>query len=63
MQGGEVNESTQVMEETVENIGAGVMGRNMFGPRAAVTGATRSCVDCRSSSLTVLLRLEKPAVF
>ena len=31
-QGGEVNESTRVMEETAENIGAGVMGRNMFGP-------------------------------
>jgi dihydrofolate reductase len=31
-EGGEVNESTRVMEETVENIGAGVMGRNMFGP-------------------------------
>ena len=30
--GGGVNESTRVMEETVENIGAGVMGRNMFGP-------------------------------
>jgi dihydrofolate reductase len=32
MQGGEVNESTRVVEETLENIGAGVMGRNMFGP-------------------------------
>jgi dihydrofolate reductase len=32
MEGGEVNESTRVMEEAVENIGAGVMGRNMFGP-------------------------------
>jgi dihydrofolate reductase len=32
MQGGEVNESTRVMEETAENIGAGVMGRNMFSP-------------------------------
>jgi dihydrofolate reductase len=31
-QGGEVNESTQIMEETFENVGAGVMGRNMFGP-------------------------------
>jgi hypothetical protein len=31
-QGGEVNESTQVFEESVENLGAGVMGRNMFGP-------------------------------
>ena len=32
--GGEVNESTRVMEETLENVGAGVMGRNMFGPPA-----------------------------
>ena len=31
-QGGEVNESTRVLEESVENVGAGVMGRNMFGP-------------------------------
>jgi dihydrofolate reductase len=31
-EGGEVNESTRVMEETAENTGAGVMGRNMFGP-------------------------------
>jgi dihydrofolate reductase len=31
-EGGEVNESTAVMEEQIENIGAGLMGRNMFGP-------------------------------
>jgi dihydrofolate reductase len=31
-QGGEVNESTRVVEESRENVGAGVMGRNMFGP-------------------------------
>src|SRR2546423_13715755 len=31
-QGGEVNESTRVFEESVENVGASVMGRNMFGP-------------------------------
>ena len=31
-QGGEVNESTPIMEESLENVGAGVMGRNMFGP-------------------------------
>ncbi|HEX9945083.1 MAG TPA: dihydrofolate reductase family protein [Thermoanaerobaculia bacterium] len=29
--GGEVNESTQVVEESLANIGATVMGRNMFG--------------------------------
>src|SRR4051812_22516303 len=30
--GGEVNASSRVLEEARENIGAGVMGRNMFGP-------------------------------
>ncbi|HEV7866468.1 MAG TPA: dihydrofolate reductase family protein [Chthoniobacteraceae bacterium] len=30
-QGGEVNESTAVMEEELANIGATIMGRNMFG--------------------------------
>jgi dihydrofolate reductase len=30
-QGGEVNASTRVIEESLENIGATVMGRNMFG--------------------------------
>jgi dihydrofolate reductase len=32
MQGGDVNESTRIVEESVANVGAGVMGRNMFGP-------------------------------
>jgi dihydrofolate reductase len=31
MEGGEINESTRVVEESVANIGATVMGRNMFG--------------------------------
>ncbi|MFB4279924.1 MULTISPECIES: dihydrofolate reductase family protein [unclassified Nonomuraea] len=31
-QGGEVNASTPVFEESLQNIGAGMMGRNMFGP-------------------------------
>jgi dihydrofolate reductase len=31
-QAGEVNESSRVVEESRANIGAGVMGRNMFGP-------------------------------
>jgi dihydrofolate reductase len=31
-QDGEVNESTQIVEESREHVGAGVMGRNMFGP-------------------------------
>jgi dihydrofolate reductase len=30
-EGGEVNESTPVVEESLENVGATVMGRNMFG--------------------------------
>ena len=29
---GEVNESTQIFEQARANVGAGVMGRNMFGP-------------------------------
>ena len=41
LEGGEVNESTPVVEESLVNIGATVMGRNMFGghpgPWAAVT--------------------------
>lgn len=35
MDGGEVNASTQVMEEAVANVGATIMGRNMFGGRGA----------------------------
>jgi dihydrofolate reductase len=31
-EGGEVNESTRVTEEASANLGAAVMGRNMFGP-------------------------------
>ncbi len=31
LQGGEVNESTRVVDESLGNIGATVMGRNMFG--------------------------------
>lgn len=31
LEGGEVNESTPVVEESVENLGATLMGRNMFG--------------------------------
>jgi dihydrofolate reductase len=31
--GGEVNASTEVVEESLQNIGATVMGRNMFGGR------------------------------
>ena len=31
-EGGDVNASTRIFEESRENIGASVMGRNMFGP-------------------------------
>lgn len=31
LEGGEVNASTEVLEESLDNIGATVMGRNMFG--------------------------------
>ena len=31
LEGGEVNESTSVVEESLANIGATIMGRNMFG--------------------------------
>ena len=32
MEGGEVNASSAVVEESLQNVGATVMGRNMFGP-------------------------------
>jgi len=31
MEGGEVNESSQIVEESMRNLGATIMGRNMFG--------------------------------
>ena len=31
LEGGEVNESTAVVEESIANVGATIMGRNMFG--------------------------------
>jgi dihydrofolate reductase len=33
-EGGEVNASSRIIEERGENVGAAVMGRNMFGPPA-----------------------------
>src|ERR1043166_7559876 len=41
-QGGEVNESTRVFEESVENVGSGVMGRTCSARSAVVPGATSS---------------------
>jgi dihydrofolate reductase len=35
MEAGEVNASTQVVEEATQNVGAYIMGRNMFGGRGA----------------------------
>src|SRR6266487_4134638 len=32
LEGGDVNESARIVEESRQNVGAGVMGRNMFGP-------------------------------
>jgi dihydrofolate reductase len=32
LEGGEVTESTRVLDESLENVGAAVMGRNMIGP-------------------------------
>ena len=43
-QGGEVNESTRIVDESRENIGASVMGRNMFGPVGG-GGLGRRAVD------------------
>src|ERR687895_1256762 len=41
--GGDVNESTRIVEESRENVGAGVMGRNVFGPAGGgAPGATNS---------------------
>lgn len=39
LEGGEVNESTPVVEESLENIGATLMGRNMFGGHPGPWGA------------------------
>ncbi len=39
MEGGEVNESAKVLEESVANIGATIMGRNMFGGHPAAWDA------------------------
>ncbi|HEY2506972.1 MAG TPA: dihydrofolate reductase family protein [Streptosporangiaceae bacterium] len=42
-QGGDASESTRVSKESRENIGAGLMGRNMFGPSTVLPG--RRAVD------------------
>lgn len=45
LQGGEVNESARIVEQARENIGAGVMGRNMFGPPSPISAVGRR-LDC-----------------
>ena len=40
MEGGDVNESTRVMEQEIANIGATIMGRNMFGGHPGAWNAT-----------------------
>src|SRR3954470_16247984 len=39
-QGGEINASARIVEESRAKIGAGVMGRNMFGPVGGGDGGT-----------------------
>ena len=41
LQGGETSESTQVVEESMANIGATIMGRNMFGGHPGPWHATQ----------------------
>src|SRR6266568_4894001 len=58
-QGGEVNESARIVEESRENIGAAVMGRNMFGPAGGGAWGeeqwtSSSCTSFRCCSVAVL---------
>jgi len=41
MEGGEVNESAKVVEESTANIGATIMGRNMFGGHPGAWDASK----------------------
>ena len=41
LEGGEVNESSRVLEEELANIGATIMGRNMFGGHPGAWSSTR----------------------
>jgi dihydrofolate reductase len=42
LEGGEVNDSSRVVEETTANIGATIMGRNMFGGHPGPWGPSHS---------------------
>jgi hypothetical protein len=55
LEGGEVNASTPVVEESITNIGATVMGRNMFGGHPGPWAAKDPCspgADLRAVSST-----------
>ena len=41
LEGGEVNASTQVVKESLENVGATIMGRNMFGGHPGIWDPNR----------------------
>ena len=57
LEGGEVNASTKVVEESLENIGATVMGRNMFGAEAPGerTRGTAGGATIRRSTIRVFV--------
>ena len=72
LQGGEINESTPVVEESLANVGATIMGRNMFGGHPgpwdakkpwAVGGEPilRSITPCSCSRTTHALRSRSKA--
>jgi hypothetical protein len=76
LQGGEVNESTRVVEESLANIGASVIGRNMFGGHPGpwecqetverlVESTRRSITRCSCSRITHAshsnLKAERPS--
>jgi hypothetical protein len=62
LEGGEVNASTPVVEESLENVGAEIMGRGKFGggpgPGATTCGpaggvrSRRSTCQCSCSPIT-----------
>jgi hypothetical protein len=50
VEGGEVNESTAIIDEMFANVGATVMGRNMFGGhRCTACSSPRGPSLCRTS--------------
>ena len=53
MPGGEVNESSRVVEESIANIGATVMGRNMFGGHPGAWDQRKPWNGCLPMSLAM----------